>query len=80
MTDRQFVEMPIGAEVLSVGIDNLGYLCVWATVDPDAAKLEMRQFMIVGTGNEINADLLQWKFVGSAFMYPFIWHVFVYNS
>lgn len=43
------VEMPEDAKVLSVGVQH-GNVCVWAEVDT-TADTEMREFLLVGTGN-----------------------------
>lgn len=50
ITDRQTVEMPFGAEILSVQQQGSAGLQLWAIVDPDGAK-EHRVIEIVGTGN-----------------------------
>lgn len=46
------VEMPEGAEILSVQIQN-GTLCLWAKVNTDYPE-EKRAIRIIGTGNYIN--------------------------
>lgn len=52
---KQTIEMPIGAEILSVqGQADQG--CIWALVDPDAEK-EERIFEVYGTGHDINYDM-----------------------
>ena len=50
-TDGQSIDMPIGAEILTVQMQN-GSLCLWAKVDSDAPK-ERRKILIRGTGNSI---------------------------
>lgn len=53
LADVQTIEMPAGAKILSVQVqrDNL---CLWALVDPDAAK-EGTTILIYGTGHKITA-------------------------
>lgn len=75
---RSVVEMPVGAEVLSVGLQRHDYslmdaLYVWAKVDT-AAELEKRVFALVGTGNLLPDDL--GRFIGRVTMGSFEWHVF----
>ena len=50
VTDEQIVPLPIGAEVLSVQVQN-GVPCLWAKVDTDAVK-EGRVVQIFGTGHD----------------------------
>lgn len=78
ITDRQSIAMPTGAEILSVGIDPQGNLCLWVLVDPTLGPLQMNPFIVhvIGTGNRI-PDAHMLKFVGSVTMSPFVWHVFV---
>jgi hypothetical protein len=49
--ERQVVEMPKGATILSVQTQH-GDVCIWALVDPEAKK-ESRTIWIVGTGHEM---------------------------
>jgi len=49
--DLQTVEMPIGAQILSVH-DQAGGLQMWAIVNPDADR-QLRTIEIAGTGNPI---------------------------
>jgi len=51
ITDTQAVNMPHGAQLLSVQKQN-GELCLWALVDT-AQPTAPRQIVIVGTGNPI---------------------------
>ena len=49
VTDDQAVDMPAGAQVLSVQVQG-GAPCVWATVDPDA-PVRPRRLRTFGTGH-----------------------------
>ena len=64
------VRMPKGSTVVQVGIQD-GLYCVWATVDTDA-PVEERQFVVVGTGRELTANM---HHVGTVFENPFVWHI-----
>jgi hypothetical protein len=61
VTDEQAVDMPIGAEILSVQTQH-DIPCIWALVNPKI-KSRPRVFNIFGTGHEVPAEKL--KFVGS---------------
>lgn len=69
------VEMPAGAELLTVG--KQGEMPqLWALVDPNAPRVK-RMVAVYGTGIEI--DLVQTgplKYVTTFFTEPFVWHVF----
>lgn len=54
-TDNQEIEMPIGAEILTVQ-NQVGIPCLWALVDPTAIK-EKRTFEVFGTGHPIHYDM-----------------------
>ena len=80
ITDRQTVEMPFGAEILSVQQQGSAGLQLWAIVDPDGAK-EHRVIEIVGTGTPMadvdEEDLARFHIAtvqvrGGAL----VWHVF----
>lgn len=75
ITDMQELMMPEGAEFLSVANQN-GSLCLWATVDPSKEKRH-RYIEIIGTGNPMPMDTgVDRKFIGTAVVNPFVWHVF----
>lgn len=75
VTDMQHISMPSGAEILSVANQN-GALCLWAMVHPEHPK-EERSIEIIGTGNPIPVGMgVDRKFIGTAVVNPFVWHVF----
>ncbi len=80
ITDLQEVEMPGGAEVISVATqrNHAGeeILCIWAIVDPMAVRVK-RKFVVIGTGANIGPQL-DLKFIGTALMLggKLVWHVF----
>ena len=58
--DRQEVELPAGAKILSVQAQN-GLPQIWAMVDDSQAKTDMVHIRIIGTGYEIpDADSLEY--------------------
>jgi hypothetical protein len=73
------VEMPKGAEILTLQVDQKdGMPCIWAVVDPDAEK-EYRTFLHVGTGQEVPWDtsgLAGLSYVGTWQMKDFVFHTF----
>jgi len=76
LTDLQLISMPEKAEILSVA-DQDGTLCLWAMVDPNALRSEVRAIEIIGTGNPISTPIGYARlFIGTAVMRPFVWHVF----
>lgn len=83
VTDRPELQMPIGARVLGVGPfrqsagDGMYHvnppLDMWAEVESDAPT-ELREFLIVGTGNPLPAV---GHYVGTATgQEGLIWHVY----
>ena len=59
ITDNQIVEMPVGAKILTVQIQN-GVPCIWAMVDPEAEK-EKVHIRVHGTGHNVpDSDRLEY--------------------
>jgi hypothetical protein len=65
LIDKQTVNMPKGAEILTVQIQN-GTITMWALVDPESVKIK-RTIEIFGTGHPINTFGIQRK---ACFYYP----------
>lgn len=65
------IELPIGAEIVTVGLDPVGEFCMWALVDP-TAEPENRMFVLVGTGHPITHDV---NYIGSIKDGQFMWHI-----
>lgn len=79
VTDEQLLEMPIGAEILTVQVQD-GEPCLWALVDPDAVR-ENRKIYIFGTGNPLLNSISILKYI-STFQQlsgKLVWHVFAKN-
>lgn len=53
--DCQFLNMPIGAQLLTVQMQN-GKPCLWALVDETATETQRRGITIHGTGNPVPDD------------------------
>lgn len=68
--------MPAGAEILHVHEQN-GDICLWALVDPDAAK-EQRNFVVLGTGHLDDRNFSHAEYIGSSHLRDglFVFHVF----
>jgi len=50
--DNIEIEMPMGAEILTVGIQH-GIPCLWALVDTEKDKIK-RKFELYGTGHPVS--------------------------
>lgn len=77
----QTIEMPKGAEILSIGsqetFGGLSQICIWAKVDPSAEK-EKRTFAMYVTGHEM-IDGKQ-KFLGRITFQVFEFHLFEWEK
>lgn len=79
VTDKQSVEMPKGAQILSALVQH-EQLCIWALVNVDA-EMESRTFEIFGTGNPVPDHVdaeSNYKFIGTFMHYDggFVGHIF----
>ncbi len=54
-TDRQFITMPVGAEILTVQVQH-DEPCIWALVDLDQKMESHRVIEVFGTGHTISRD------------------------
>jgi hypothetical protein len=72
---ENIIEMPKGAEILSVQIQNgeMFNACIWAKVSSEN-ELEKRQFLVVGTGHTF--DDTDMVYIGTYQDGPFVWHLF----
>lgn len=73
--DYQAIDMPIGAEILTVQTQN-AIPCIWAMVDPDLASVKY-EFGLFGTGFQIS-DEFKGKYIGTYQLSDgaFVGHVF----
>lgn len=77
------LEMPKGAEVLTVQVDlKTNRPCLWVLVNPEAEK-ESRYIELFGTGHQINTGVgVERKYIGT-YQYQkgeFVGHVFEYTG
>lgn len=73
------IEMPHGAEVLCAREqpsepDAYRQVCIWARIDAEEPRKEVRKFRLCGTGHDAPAD----RYVGTAITCggALVWHVF----
>lgn len=75
--DIQFVSIPKGAKLLTVQTQR-NIPCLWAMVDPDEEKEDIRIFML-GTGHIIDdSDIQDMQYIGTFQMYGgyLVFHAF----
>lgn len=70
------IELPIGAEVLTIEIQNKDNVCLWAVVNPEEEQKETRKFVLFGTGMGI-PDSLELKYIKTILISD---GVFVYHG
>ena len=69
------LSIPLDGKVLSVGLDPLDDICVWAEVDTDLPTLDV-QIICVGTG--IPTPRPEGRFLGSVLdRGTYVWHFYV---
>ena len=73
MVGEQEVEVPESAKFLCAA-EQGGLPTVWAEVDIEAKKVP-RKFVMVGTGQVVPNYSM--AYIGTAFVGPFVWHVYV---
>lgn len=72
---ENIIEMPKGAEILTIDIQNgqMFNVQMWVKVDTEN-EMEKRMFEVIGTGQ--NFDDTNRKYVGTYQQGPYVWHVF----
>lgn len=80
VTDVQQIEMPKGAEPISVQVQG-GVLCIWAVVDTSRPS-EKRTIRTIGTGQPMDEKVAQMKFLGAYQLQDgaLVFHVFYYEG
>lgn len=75
LTDRQEVNMPFDAKILTVQVQ-YGVPCIWAIVDTEIKHFHSRVFDIVGTGNPMRD--CNHKYLGTIQLHDgaLVFHVF----
>lgn len=73
ITDEFTLDLPIGAEVLSV---NLQYKksYIWVFIPNTNSETTKRNFRLFGTGNPV--DIEGYEYIGMLMQWPFVWHLF----
>ena len=71
LAESQYVAMPEGAEVLSIGLQN-GIITIWVKVEPQNPSIAYA-FYIAGTGGEVPNNT---EFIGTVMQDRFVWYVF----
>ena len=74
IVDSQLVEMPYGAQILSVQ-QQQSELVMWAIVNTEQETVK-REILIVGTGNPSNNHLWIMDYIGIVQLDGLVWHVF----
>jgi hypothetical protein len=78
--DLQNVIMPIGAEILSVQMQN-ETPCLWALVNPDEKDTDARYIETFGTGHPVAYDMGGTReFIGTYQTRGLVFHVFEYTG
>lgn len=70
------IDLPKGAEVLTIEIQQKENVCLWATVDPTEEQTESRKFVLFGTGMGI-PESLELKYIKTILISD---GVFVYHG
>ena len=82
VTDGQNISLPIGAEILTIQVQNEIEVFMWALVDPKVDS-EIRHIEIFGTGNPVGYDAgVSRKYI-STFQLKggsLVFHVFEYTG
>ena len=69
------IDMPIDSKILSFQ-EQKGNLVLWTAFWPNSSR-EQRKFTLVGTGHDIDMDLVK-QYIGTAQLFKgdYIWHLF----
>lgn len=76
-TDRkqQEIEMPIGAQIKSCGLDLAGKAAIWSVVDTEV-DLEKRTFVLLYTGHSFaELEIGEYAFIGTI-VSDLVYHLF----
>lgn len=71
------LEMPIGSRVLSLQLQGSAPT-IWVLINDELSNeyQQTRRFRFVGTGHEINEQLLNGHYIGTIQQDIFVWHLF----
>lgn len=73
--DVIILHAPKGAKILSAALHN-NEICIWALVNPDEIEQEQVTIEVYGTGNIIETNMLERRFLGTVVAGRFVWHIF----
>lgn len=73
ITDRQAIGMTVGAEILSVQMQG-NRMTMWALVDSDSLKEEVRIFDLYGTGEAMPDN--PGEYIATVQDQSLVWHIF----
>jgi len=74
--DTTTINLPLGTQVMHVGLDPNGTKCLWALEPQHGKDIEERTFEIRATGEEVTN---MHHYHGTILDDPFVWHIFEYN-
>lgn len=74
IADSVVIEMPEGANVLSVQVQD-GEPMMWAVVETTYC-LKKKAFRIYGTGHKLDFFATEGKYIGTIQHNGFVWHIF----
>ena len=76
----QIIEMPRNAQIISVGTDPIGNVCIWAAIEEKQPNKEKRIIYRIGTGWPIELiigeNAKKFDFIGSVKDGEYMWHIF----
>ena len=82
VTDTQKIELPVGAEILTVQTQN-EIPCLWTLVDPNGIEKETRIIEVFGTGHPVGYDMgVSRKYISTFQLRggQLVFHVFEYTG
>lgn len=73
------IEMPEDAQILKLGYDPNGVLCIWAFVQPDLPK-KNKTILLAGTGWPFEKEeWMKLHYINTVNDGPYVWHAFEVN-
>ena len=75
ITDLQSLELPVGAKILCVKLQN-DFPFLWALVDPSEENTEVVNIRCAGTGHEITEDIEEYIDTVLVMNGQFVFHFF----
>lgn len=72
---RYTISFPVGSQILHVESQQ-DAPTMWVLLDPDEVQVQERHFIVVGTGDKIEHDILKHHGTAQTFNGRFVWHLF----